>query len=125
MKKSFPFIVLICLPLLMSLRFSKADELNSAEELMLGSWKIDEIIKGEETKKGRKVLTFSEDHTFISVKDNGSTMNGEWRINEADMQLLMDSNTDDNQEIYDITKLNSKKMELVNQDMTVKLSRVK
>lgn len=82
---------------------------------LIGSWKVETVQKNDgTTKKGRKTLTFSSDHSFISVKDNGTVMKGFWKLDRNTKILRM---SDELKEKWiDFQIINLTKNELVLKD---------
>ena len=109
----FGIILLLC-----------AFTIKSNDKKVIGSWKVDKVTRQDGSeKKGRKTLTFTSDHKFVSKKDNGSEMKGTWELISEGDSLKMCDTTGYRCETFAIIELSKKSLILKDDRKTYYTSR--
>lgn len=105
----------------MSILFSFA--FTEIEEKILGTWRVITFTDNKgETSKGVRTITISENHTLLSIKDNGRELKGKWLIRND--SLIISSYTNSSEESSEIITINEKELILKGKEGTVLLKKL-
>ncbi len=93
--------------------------LEQSEKKFIGSWKVITVIKEDGTRKeGRKTITFRENGSFESLKDNGTIMTGFWKYDKKHSLLQMSDETKKQWIDFKVLKLTRKELILKDETKT-------
>lgn len=93
------------------------------ESDLIGSWKVKSIIKSSgKRKKGDKIITFTEDHQYISRDiQSDESRNGTWFYDLDTQELRCKMATSEDWEVMNVEKLTHSKLILTAEGKTMNL----